>query len=70
MLVLKVNTGERVTLFHGGKEIGQVAFDRNPGCGQNSIRLMFDFEREIDIYRNTVIEKSDALRANLTFRDR
>ena len=68
MLVLKVNKGERVSLFHEGKEIGQVTFDRNPGCGPNAVRFMFDFEPQVQIYRAAVLEKSESLRANLTFR--
>jgi hypothetical protein len=69
MLVLKVGKGEKVSLFDDqGRELGKVGFD-NTNCGPASVRLVFDFDKGVKIFRDTVIEKSDTLRANLTFRN-
>lgn len=69
MLVLKVGKGERVSLFDPqGREMGKVGFDTT-NCGPNSVRLVFDFEKDVQIFRDSVIEKSPQLQANLTFRN-
>lgn len=68
MLVLKLARGERVSFFDPkGQEMGKVGFD-NTGCGPNTVRLVIDFEKDVQIYRDSVIEKSPQLQANLTFR--
>ena len=69
MLVLKVNKGERVKLFYDGHEVGQVGFDRADFSNPNAVRLVFDFDDKVKIYREKVISRSDDLRANLTFRN-
>jgi len=69
MLVLKVYKSERVSLFVEGREVGKVWFDRPDGSNPNAVRLMFDFDDAVQIYRDKVIEKSDELRARLTFRE-
>ena len=69
MLVLKVYKGERVSLFVDGREVGKVSFDRPDRCNPNAVRLMFDFDDAVQIYRDKVIEKSDELRARLIFRE-
>lgn len=68
MLVLKVARGERVSLFDDqGREIGKVGFDKT-NCGPNTVRLVFDFETGVKIFRDSVIDRSPDLQANLTFR--
>ena len=69
MLVLKIQKGERVKLFYDGKEVGEVGFDRPDRSNPNAVRLVFDCVPEVKIYRDKVIEKSEDLRANLTFRN-
>lgn len=68
MLVLKTQKGERIKLFLEGVEIGEVGFDRSDRCNPNAVRLIFDFAPEVKIYRDKVLEKSDDLKAALTFR--
>jgi len=69
MLVLKVNKGERVSLFLDGKEVGKVGFDATDRRSPDSVRMVFDFADEVKIYREKVIERSETLRSNLTFRE-
>lgn len=69
MLVLKTDRGEKVKLFFEGHEIGSVSFDRRDPRRPGDVRLCFDFDERVKIYRDEVIQRSDALRAELTFRN-
>jgi hypothetical protein len=68
MLVLKVQRGERVKLFFEGHEIGWVSYDRRDPRRPAETRLIFDFDERVKIFRTQVIDRSDELRADLTFR--
>lgn len=68
MLVLKVNRKDKIQLFHGGRQIGTVSYDRNDRCSSGSVRLIFDFEKDVEIFRDKVLETNPQLRANFTFR--
>ena len=68
MLVLKVRKDEKVSLFDDqGREMGKVGFDTT-NCSPGTVRLVFDFDKGVKIFRKTLIDKSDTLRAGLTFR--
>lgn len=67
MLVLKLKLGERFAVYDAnGKELGKAWVERHHSCGPNSVRLIADFDREVKIYREKVVENSEDLRANLT----